>query len=186
MTLYGSYIFMNDELDLAALRVFRAVVRAGSFAGAARVMRLPKSTVSKRVRDIETSLGVRLIERTSRQMRVTPEGRLLAERADRLLGEADDIRRAIGRSGNVPAGHLRIAAPAYLGARLMGRVGAHLRASYPEITFEAVFLDRQPNLLEEGFDRAITYGPLEDSDLVMRRLATGHAVPVAAPARKVM
>ncbi|WP_093422659.1 LysR family transcriptional regulator [Tranquillimonas alkanivorans] len=172
---------MDNEMYLAALRVFRSVVRTGSFAGAARAMRLPKSTVSKRVRDLERTLEVRLIERTTRQMRVTPEGDLLAQRADRLLHEAEDIRRDIGLSNTEPAGHLRIAVPSFFGVHFMGRVGPRCRALYPDLTLEFVYLDRLPDLLEEGFDGAITYGPLSDSDLVVRTLVTGQFVPVAAP-----
>lgn len=172
---------MDDEIDLVALKVFRSVVRAGSFSAAARLLQVPKSTVSKRVRDLETALDVRLVERTTRRMRVTPEGDLLAHRADRLLHEAETIRRDIGLSNREPVGHLRIAAPSFYGIYVLGRVAALCRERHPDLTLEFVFLDRLPDLLEEGFDGAITYGPLADSDLVVRTLTRGQTVPVAAP-----
>lgn len=172
---------MNDDLDLSALRVFRAVSRAGSFAEAARALNLPKSTVSKRVRDLEVSLAVRLIERTTRQMRVTPEGELLAQRADRLLAEAEDIRRNITLATSEPTGHLRIAVPAFFGNMFIGGIATLCRQRNPELTLEFAFLDRLPDLLEEGFDGAVAFGPLADSDAVMRRVADVQLVPVAAP-----
>ncbi|WP_164870929.1 LysR family transcriptional regulator [Mesobaculum littorinae] len=172
---------VDNELSIGALRVFRQVVRSGGFAAASRVLDLPKSTVSKRIRDLELSLGVRLIERTTRQMRITPEGAMLAERADRLLADADALRRAVGQSGAAADGHLRIASPAFFGQIFLGPVAARCHRLHPDLTLEFTFLDRLPDLVEEGFDGAITVGPLPDSDLMMRRLHTARAVPVAAP-----
>ncbi|NUB43081.1 LysR family transcriptional regulator [Fertoebacter nigrum] len=172
---------MDNDLDLAALRAFRAVVREGSFSGAALVLRAPKSTVSKRVADLEADLGVRLIERTTRQLRITAEGEVLALRADRLLGDADDIRRALGEQGGSARGHLRIAVPPVLGHVLIGTIAARFRAQYPDITLEIHFLDRTPDLLEEGFDGCIRFGPMDNSAQVARLLQHGHAVLAAAP-----
>lgn len=172
---------MDNELDLAALRGFRAVLREGSFAAAARSLRVPKSTLSKRVADLEALLGVRLIERTTRQIRVTQEGEVLLARAERLLGEADDIRRALGEAGGRPKGHLRIAMPPVMGHVLMGRIAAGFRAAHPEVTLEMLFLDRAPDLLEEGFDGAVRFGPLADSGEIARLVGHGHAVLAAAP-----
>lgn len=174
-------MIMDNELDLSALRVYCSVVREGSFTAAARLLRTPKSTVSKRVHDLERQLGVRLIERTTRQMRVTAEGQVLAARADRLLSEAEDIRRAMTDSGSAPKGHLRIAVPQLFGQIFLGPVAADCRARFPEITLEFVYMDRPPDLLEEGYDGAIRFGPLEDSGQVARKLAEAYSVVVAAP-----
>lgn len=172
---------MDNDLDLGALRAFRTVLREGSFAMAARVLHMPKSTLSKRIADLETLLGVRLIERTTRQLRATREGELLLTRAERLLSEAEDIRRALSESGGRPRGHLRIAAPPVVGNVLMGRIGAGFRAAYPEVTLEVQFFERSPDLLEEGFDGALRFGPLEDSGQIARLITHGHAMLVAAP-----
>ncbi|WP_265518640.1 LysR family transcriptional regulator [Nitratireductor luteus] len=172
---------MDNELDLAALRVFHAVVREGSFAGGARRLGVPRSTASKRVVDLERLLGVRLIERTTRQMRVTTEGEVLALRAERLLAEAGDIRRSLSDAGQAPRGHLRIAVPQLFGQIMMGGIAARCRARYPEITLEFVFTDRPPDLIEEGFDAMIRFGPLEDSTQVARRISTGAPVLAASP-----
>lgn len=172
---------MDKDLDLAALRAFRAVCREGSFSQAALALRVPKSTLSKRIADLESLLGVRLIERSTRSLHVTQEGEVLLLRAERLLGEADDIRRALGESGGQPKGHLRIAVPPVMGVVLMGRISAEFRAAYPDVSLEIHFLDRTPDLLEEGFDGAVAYGPMEDSAQIARLLTHGHAVLAAAP-----
>lgn len=173
---------MDKDLDLAALRAFRAVCREGSFAAAALQLRVPKSTLSKRIADLEALLGVRLIERSTRSLHITQEGEVLLSRTERLLGEADDIRRALGESGGQPKGHLRISVPPVLGVVLMGRISAEFRALYPDVTLEIHFVDRTPDLLEEGFDGAISFGPMEDSAQIARLLTHGHAVLAAAPA----
>lgn len=172
---------MDNDLDLTALRGFRTVLREGSFSAAALALRVPKSTLSKRVADLETHLGVRLIERSTRTLRPTQEGEVLAARADRLLGEAEDIRRALGESGGTPRGHLRLAVPQSFGNLLIGAIAADFRRAHPEVTLEIHFLDRAPDLLEEGFDGCIRFGPLEDSTQVARRLTHGQAMMVAAP-----
>lgn len=172
---------MDNDLDLSALRGFRAVLREGSFSAAALALRVPKSTLSKRVADLEAHLGVRLIERSTRTLRPTQEGEVLAARADRLLGEAEDIRRALGESGGTPRGHLRLAVPQSIGNVLLGAIAADFRRLYPDVTLEVHFLDRAPDLLEEGFDGCIRFGPLEDSSQVARRLLHGQAMLVASP-----
>jgi len=172
---------MDNDLDLTALRGFRAVLREGSFSAAALALRVPKSTLSKRVADLEAHLGVRLIERSTRTLRATQEGEVLAARADRLLGEAEDIRRALGEAGGQPRGHLRLAMPQSIGNLLLGPIAADFRRRYPDVTLEVHFLDRAPDLLEEGFDGCVRLGPLEDSSQVARRLAHGQAMLVAAP-----
>ncbi|WP_374375539.1 LysR family transcriptional regulator [Tabrizicola sp.] len=172
---------MDNDLDLSALRGFRTVLREGSFSAAALALRMPKSTLSKRVADLESQLGVRLIERSTRTLRPTQEGEVLAARADRLLGEAEDIRRALGESGGTPRGHLRLAVPQSIGNTLIGTIAAGFRKEHPEVTLEIHFLDRTPDLLEEGFDGCIRFGPLEDSSQVARRLLHGQAMLVASP-----
>lgn len=172
---------MDNDLDLTALRGFRTVLREGSFSAAALTLRVPKSTLSKRVADLESHLGVRLIERSTRTLRATQEGEVLAARADRLLGEAEDIRRALGESGGTPRGHLRLAVPQVIGNLLIGPIAASFRAAHPDVTLEIHFLDRAPDLLEEGFDGCIRFGPLEDSSQVARRLLHGQAMLAASP-----
>jgi DNA-binding transcriptional LysR family regulator len=172
---------MDTDLDLQKLRAFRAAARAGSITAGALALGAPKSTVSKRIADLEGDLGVRLIERTTRAFRVTPEGEVLAARADRLLSDADDIRRSLTEAGHAARGHLRVAVPTLMGHLMMGQIAATFRARHPEITLEVHVLDRAPDLLEEGFDGAVRVGDVEEGSLVARTLLRTSAVAVAAP-----
>lgn len=167
-------------MDLNALREFSAVIEQGSFAGAARKLNTPKSTVSKRIQDLERDLGVRLIERTTRRLRLTPEGAVVLARAERILADAEDISRSLGDNDGKVRGHLRIAAPVLFGQTFLGPVAAQLRAIHPEITLELVLTDGQPDLDEEGLDAAIRLGGVS-SALVSHPLFFSRRILVAAP-----
>ena len=172
---------MDSELDLSALRVFHNVVRAGSFAAAARDLGAPRSTVAKRVADLEAALGVRLVERTTRSMRVTTEGEVLAARATRLLADANDLRRILTDAGQAPRGHLRIGVPELFEQLSMGDIAARFRAAYPDITLETIPSRQTADLMAADLDAIVTFGPLPDSSLVARRLVRGSMTTVAAP-----
>lgn len=167
-------------MDLNALREFSAVIEQGSFAGAARKLNTPKSTVSKRIQDLERDLGVRLIERTTRRLRLTPEGAVVLARAERILADAEDISRSLGDADGQVRGHLRVAAPLLFGQTFLGSVAAQLRAKHPEITLELVLTDGQPDLDEEGLDAAIRLGGVS-SALVSHPLFNSRRVLVSAP-----
>lgn len=168
-------------MDLNALREFSAIAAEGSFAKAARRLGTPKSTVSKRIQDLEAALGVRLIERTTRKLSLTAEGALVLARAERILADAGEITRALCETDDAVGGHLRIAAPVLFGQAFMGQIVAVSRRIYPDLTLEVVLTDGQPDLIEEGFDAAIRVGRPADSPFVAQRIATSHRVAVAAP-----
>ncbi|MCA8880128.1 MAG: LysR family transcriptional regulator [Rhodobacteraceae bacterium] len=168
-------------MDLNALREFSAIAAEGSFAAAARKLGTPKSTVSKRIQDLESALGVRLIERTTRKVSLTAEGALVLARAERILADASEIARALGEADDAVRGHLRIATPVLFGQAFMGQIVAVSRALYPDLTLEIVLTDSQPDLIEEGFDAAIRVGRPVDSPFVARRIAASHRAAVAAP-----
>lgn len=167
-------------MDLNALREFSAVIEQGSFAAAARKLDTPKSTVSKRIQDLERDLGVRLIERTTRRLRLTPDGAVVLARAQRILADAEDITRSLGDTEGSVRGHLRVAAPLLFGQTFLGAVAARIRAIHPEITLELVLTDGQPDLDEEGLDAAIRLGGVS-SALVSHPLFNSRRVLVAAP-----
>lgn len=171
---------MDNKMDLDALRNFVAVDRAGSFAAAARTTGVPKSTLSKRLQMLEASLGVRLIERSTRKLRLTADGVLLRDRAVALLAEADELERLMRGRNEEPQGRLRVSVPVLFGQTYMGEVAASFSLRWPKVTIEAVFSDRHVDLIEEDFDCAIRTGPLEDSNLIARRLTTSHTVLVAS------
>lgn len=168
-------------MDINALQEFIAVVKAGSFSGAATALNTPKSTVSKRVQDLEAALGVRLIERTTRQLRLTAEGAVLLPRAERILADARDAERLVTSARSEPEGHLRIRIPSLFAQAFAGRIIAACRAAHPGITLEIVLLDRDVDLMGEGFDGAIAIGALDDSSFAARVIAEAETIPVAAP-----
>lgn len=168
-------------MDLNALREFSAIASEGSFAAAARKLGTPKSTVSKRIQDLEAALGVRLIERTTRRLKLTEEGAFVLARADRILADAEEIRCALGRRQDTISGHLRIAAPALFGESFIGQIVAACRQLHPGMTLEIVLTDSQPDLVEEGFDGAVRMGASQDDRYVSRPLAQSWRVCAAAP-----
>jgi DNA-binding transcriptional LysR family regulator len=168
-------------MDLNALREFSAIASEGSFAGAARRLGTPKSTVSKRIQDLEAALGVTLIERSTRKLRLTEEGALVLARADRILADADEIEGALAGQQTAVRGHLRIAVPTLFGQTFIGQVVAVSRRLHPDLTLEVVLTDSHPDPVEEGFDGAVRLGEVSDSRVVCKRLATTRRDCVAAP-----
>src|SRR4051794_20003325 len=157
-------------MDLNAVRDFLIVAEHGSYAEAGRVLGLPKSTLSRRVAALEQSLGVRLMERNSRRLRLTPEGDELRERAASLVTALADLEEQV-RPGNAPLkGRLRISVPVLLGYTVLGRIAARFAAAHPEVVLEAVVDDRKVDLLREGFDAAVRVNPTPDSLLSGRLL----------------
>jgi DNA-binding transcriptional LysR family regulator len=169
-------------LDLNALRDFVAVIREGSFSGAAHSLGVPKSTISKRVQDLEAALEVRLIERTTRSLRLTAEGTAFHARAIRIVTEAEEAERFLKVHGDEPRGHLRVTATQLFGQIYLGTLAASYRAKHPHATIEIVLVDRLVDLIEEGFDAAIRIGTLADSGLISRTIAEDGNVIVANPA----
>ncbi len=155
-------------MDLSELESFLATVRVGSFSGAARALGVPKSTVANRVDALETRLGARLLERTTRAVRPTSEGSLLVRRGERLLLEARDLERSFREHGGQPRGMLRVSVPMLFEQEFMGQVAATYLARHPEVRIEAVPDDWQVDFVGEGFGCAIRVGPLDDSTAIAR------------------
>lgn len=167
---------------LTALNVFRAVGELRSFSGAARKLRLSNAAVSKNVRELEEDLGARLLERTTRSVRMTEAGEAYFRRACAILDELRALDAETKDHGRIPRGTLRVAAPMSLGiAQIAPAVGAFLVA-YPELQVELEMNDRYVDLIGEGFDVALRGGKLADSSLVARRLGAIDRVLCASPA----
>jgi DNA-binding transcriptional LysR family regulator len=169
-------------MDLNALQSFVAVVTHGGFAAAARAKGIPKSSLSRRVHDLEETLGVRLIDRTSRTFRATVEGGELFERAAPALSGLNEVEQTLLSKGGEPTGRLRIAAPTLFGNFYLGRLAARYYAAYPKVELEIVVNDRLVDLLGEGFDAAIRVNGPDTSDLVRLDFARCRMQLVAAPA----
>jgi LysR family transcriptional regulator, regulator for bpeEF and oprC len=168
-------------LDLIALRDFVAVIRGGSFSAAAKRSGVPKSTISKRVQDLELALGVQLIERTTRALRLTPEGMALHTRALALLADAEETLRLISRQASEPEGRLKLSVPLLFGQTRIASIAAVYRARFPKVMLDIVLGDVRVDLIENGFDAAIRVGPLPDSTLIARTFAVAQNIIVAAP-----
>ncbi|MEM1361919.1 MAG: LysR family transcriptional regulator [Pseudomonadota bacterium] len=168
-------------MDLNALREFTAVISEGSFAGAARRLNTPKSTVSKRIQDLETALGTRLIERTTRKLRLTPEGAVVLGRAERILADAEEITEALSGDHSTVRGHLRIAAPTLFGQSVLAPIAAECRKAYPALTLEFALQDSQPDLIEDGYDAAIRIGATTGPGISTLPLGEIRRCLVAAP-----
>ena len=168
-------------MDLNAVRDFLAVAEHGSYAEAGRTLGLPKSTLSRRVATLEHALGVRLIDRNSRQLRLTAEGDELRERAASLINALSELEEQV-RPGDVPLrGRLRISVPVLFGHVCLGRIAARFADAYPGVLLEAVVEDRKADLLREGFDAALRVNPSPDGTLSGRLLGRNRLVLVAAP-----
>jgi len=166
-------------MDLNQILVFVRVVQAGSFSAAARQLGLPKSTVSRKVSDLEERMGARLLQRTTRKLSLTDAGRIYYERTAAILGEIEEAEQAVGRLQAAPRGLLRVTVP--LGFDMLGPIVAEFLEQHPDVQIQMVCTDRRVDLVEERFDMAIRAGPLQDSMLVARHLGTAKAALVAAP-----
>ena len=169
----------NVELELMGL--FATVVEQGSFTGAAEVLGMPKSSVSQKISRLESQLGVRLLQRTTRRLSLTPQGELYVEHCQGLLALARSANLAMARLRSAPAGRVRITAPEATGTLLLGKILAEFRALYPEVVLELTLSDEQLDLVGEGYDLALRAAPLKDSSLICRRIGQVPRYLVAAP-----
>jgi DNA-binding transcriptional LysR family regulator len=155
-------------MDLNEMLVFARVAQAGSFTTAAAALAMPKSTVSRKVSDLEARLGARLLNRTTRKLSLTDVGRTYYDHCARIVGEIEDAERAVSRLQEVPRGLLRVTTgvnPGYLTPIL-----SDYMRRYPEVRVEIFSTGRTVDLVEERFDLAIRAGALSDSSLIARSL----------------
>jgi DNA-binding transcriptional LysR family regulator len=167
-------------MDLNEILVFARVVQTGSFSEAARMLDMPKSTVSRRISELEERIGARLLQRTTRKLGLTDVGRLYFEYAARIVAEAEQAEQAITQLQSAPRGLLRVSMP--LSFAHFGPVLAEFLQKYPDVQVEVICTDRPVDLIEENFDVALRAGHLADSSLVARQLGILKRVLVAAPA----
>jgi DNA-binding transcriptional LysR family regulator len=166
---------MLEEPDLVMLA---RVIDRGSFARAAAELNVPPSTLSRRVAALEDRLGVRALERTTRRLRATEIGELLAARGRRVRAELEDAERVVADHRSTPRGLLRLAIPTPA-SDFLGPVFADMLARYPELRFEVAVSDSPLELLAVGFDAALHGGTVRAASTygVTR---VGHIAPVLA------
>ncbi len=166
-------------MDLLALADFNLVARHGGFGLAARASGRPKATLSRRVAELEASLGMRLFERGARRLKLTEEGRALHEGTGVLLTEIDEVAATIAAGGAAPRGTLRISAPLLFSQVAMGRLAAGFAAKYPQVRLEVTADDRGVDMIEEGYDLVIRVNPHPDASLVGRIFLRDRLLAVA-------
>jgi DNA-binding transcriptional LysR family regulator len=170
-----------DGRLLSNVGVLAAVIEGGSFARAADALGLSPSGVSRAVARLEARIGVRLLDRTTRSLSLTDEGRLLYANVNPLVvGIEDAVTRATGSSGSVQ-GRLRVNTDAFTSRLLLApHIGRFLEL-YPELSLELIARDQLGDMVAEGFDIAVRFGEPPSSSLVARKLLETRTVTVATP-----
>ena len=169
----------TESLGKAA--IFVAVVRRGSFAKAAAELGMARSTVSQHVGSLEEHLGVRLVERTTRKLRLTDEGELLYERMSAALDAWDDALACFDERRTEPSGTLRVTTASGIASSLVGPVLSEMARDHSLLSVELISDDRVHDLIGERIDVAVRMAQLGDSRLVARKLTDDRLVFVAAP-----
>jgi DNA-binding transcriptional LysR family regulator len=159
-------------MDLNEIVVFARVVETRSFTAAAQQLGLPKSTVSRKIAQLEERLGVRLLQRTTRKLNLTEVGQAYYERCARIVQDIAAAEQVVTDMQTAPRGLLRVTAPVDLGSTYLGALVAEFLAQYPEIQMELDLSDRVVDLIEDGVDLGIRFGPLTESSLIARKLGT--------------
>src|SRR6267154_778381 len=166
-------------MDLNEIVVFTRVVQAGSFTAAARVLGMPKSTVSRKVSDLEERLNARLLQRTTRKLSLPDAGRTYFDYGVRIVNEIEAAESAVSSLQDKPRGLLRVSVGP--SSSFLSDIIADFMKRNPEVQLEVLSTGRNVDLVEERFDVAIRAGTLADSSLVARRLGNVTSFLVATP-----
>jgi DNA-binding transcriptional LysR family regulator len=168
--------------DLNTLIIFAKVVEAKSFSEAARRLGMPISTVSRRIAELEDQLGVRLLDRSTRSLRLTDLGSEILEHAMRSAEVNDAVESIISNRLSNVSGTLRLSAPPSVSDTLLTPLVTAFQASYPEVRVQILVTDRFVDHIGDGVDIVFRLGELKDSSLVARKLLTYRHQLVASPA----
>ncbi len=163
------------------INVFVAVVDANGFAGAARKLNLSPPAVTRAVNELETHLGLRLLTRTTRTVRVTDAGERYVQDCRRILAELLEADESVSGMHTAPRGRLTVTAPVLFGGKYVTPIVTEYLDRYPAVSASCLFLDRVVNLLDEGADVAIRIGELPDSTMQAVRVGQVRRVICAAP-----
>lgn len=169
-------------MNLNDVSLFIRIVETGSFTSAAESLGIQKSTISRRIATLEDDLGVRLLQRTTRKLKLTDDGEDLFARCQPLINELESAKDYLSATQDDPRGRLRITMPSDLGVFMMNEVVCTFMQRYPKINLEVELSTRVVDLIEEGIDLAIRVGELADSSLIARKIATISRGLFATPA----
>jgi DNA-binding transcriptional LysR family regulator len=163
------------------LEVFVRVIELGGFSAAARVCGMTPSAVSKLVARLEQRLGTRLVNRSTRQLQLTPEGCAFYERGVRILADLEEAERCVSEH-DTPRGRLRISANVPFGHHFLLPLAPKFLARNPDVTLDITLTDEVVDILEQRTDVAVRAGPMKSSNLMARKLGATRMVIVGAPA----
>lgn len=166
--------------QILAMRAFARVVETGTFTQAASSLAVPKGTVTKLVQQLEARLKVRLLNRTTRRVTVTPDGALYYERALRLLNDLDDIEASMSNAHATPSGRIRVDVGTSVARLLIIPALPSFYARYPDIALDLGVSDRLVDIIGEGVDCVLRAGDLTDQSLVARRIGNISLVTLAS------
>ena len=169
-------------MQIEDLRIFIAVVNAGSFTAAAEQLLLSKQYVSRRMAALEASLNARLLIRNTRKLSVTETGQRFAGHAQRILDDIHEAQQAVSAGSQTLSGTFRISMPMSFGISYLSPLLAQFLQQHPAIQLQTELADRYVDVVGEGFDLAIRIGALADSTLIARRLGAMKRVICASPA----
>ena len=164
------------------MRVFAAVVDAGSFVRASDAIEMSKPAVSRHVAALEARLGVRLLQRTTRKLSLTEEGEVFYARCKELLNEVDEAEAEVSAASGQATGLLRINVPVSFGIQHLAPLWPAFMARHPGLTLDVTLADRAVDLVEEGCDMAVRIARLPNSTLISRRLGSTRLILCASPA----
>lgn len=167
---------------LNEIQIFAAIVERGSFIAASNALQIPKTTVSRKVEELESRLGVRLLHRTTRKMSVTEAGQAYYEHCERIIAEIEEAERAVGQLAGAPRGTLRVSASFSIGARFLGHLLPEFFKRYPEVRVNLVLSNANEDLVEGNYDLAVRVGRLADSSHASRLLGCFRSRLVASGA----
>src|SRR4029450_5758245 len=159
-------------MDLNDIVVFTKVVETKSFTGAAEQLGPPKSTVSRKLAQLEERLGVRLVQRTTRKLALTDIGEAYFARCSRIVADVLAAEQLVTDMQATPRGRLRVTASVDFSSRFLGAIVADFLHQNPDINIELEATDRIVDLIEEGFDLAVRFGQMPESTLIARKLTT--------------
>jgi DNA-binding transcriptional LysR family regulator len=167
---------------LSNIIAFVTVAETGSFAETARKLNIANSVVSKRIKDLEEFLGVRLIQRSTRSLRLTDVGYQYFDQTRRMIHELAETEENIRYRNENPVGELKVSAPVSFGTEFLGPALSSYLEKYPDVTIKLHLTDLMVDLRGEGYDVAIATGDIADTSVIAKKLAESRRVVVASPA----